>query len=189
MKDTSAEQALAGFIAKYSPEVASLAKAALRRMRKRLPSAVQLVYDNYNALAIGFGPTDRASDAVFSIAVWPRWVSLFFFRGANLADPDKLLKGNGRQARHIVLENVAILDDRRVRALMARALDQAGARLTGTGPGRVVIKSVSARQRPRRPAEAKAGVRRAARIRTSPKRRPNKALHPTAARRTASGRG
>lgn len=157
MKDTSAEQALAGFIAKYSPDVAVLATAALRKMRQRLPSAVQLVYDNYNALAIGFGPTDRTSDAVFSIAVWPRWVSLFFLRGASLSDPDKLLKGGGRQARHIVLENVAVLDDRRVRALMARALDQAGARLTEKGSGRIVIKSVSARQRPRRPVEARAG--------------------------------
>jgi len=50
-------------------------------MRARLPGAVELVYDNHNALAIGFGPTERASDAVFSIALFPRWVSLFFLRG------------------------------------------------------------------------------------------------------------
>ena len=78
MKNTDAGTTLEGFIARYSPEVASLARAALDKMGKRLPSAVQLVYDNYNALAIGFGPTERASDAVFSIVLWPRWVSLFF---------------------------------------------------------------------------------------------------------------
>jgi len=49
-------------------------------MRTKFPRANVLVYDNYNALAIGFGPTERASDAVFSIAPFPRWVSLFSFR-------------------------------------------------------------------------------------------------------------
>jgi hypothetical protein len=42
---------------------------ALAKMRARLPGAVELVYDNYNALAIGFGPTERTSEAVFSIEV------------------------------------------------------------------------------------------------------------------------
>jgi len=153
MSGTSPAQHVEQFLDKYSPEIASLARAALQRMRKRLPGAVQLVYDNYNALAIGFGPTERASDAVFSIAVWPRWVSLFFFAGASLDDPHNLLRGTGRRARHIKIDDVAVFDDPRVRALMNRALDRAGTRLTGRG-GRIVIRSVSGRQRPRRPAGA-----------------------------------
>ena len=67
---------LAGFIAKFSPEIARQAKTILAAMRERLSGATELVYNNYNALAIGFGPTDRTSDAIFSIAVFPRWVSL-----------------------------------------------------------------------------------------------------------------
>jgi hypothetical protein len=67
-------------------------------MRRRLPGATELIYDNYNALAIGFGPGERSSDAVFSIAVWPRWVSLFFLRGTRLHDPGKLLKGLERRS-------------------------------------------------------------------------------------------
>ena len=69
---------LDAFLDKYTPAVATLARACLAKMRARLPGAVQLVYDNYNALAIGFGPSERASEAIFSIALYPRWVTLFF---------------------------------------------------------------------------------------------------------------
>ncbi|MGA7411558.1 MAG: DUF1801 domain-containing protein [Bryobacteraceae bacterium] len=94
-------------------------------MRKRLPGAVELVYDNYNALAIGFGPSEKASEAIFSIAVFPRWVSLFFLQGATLEDPENLLKGSGRRARHIVLKDAGTLDEPAIEALMAQALKTA----------------------------------------------------------------
>ena len=70
----TAKAQLDGFIAKYSPEVAKLGRAAIARMRKLLPAAQVLVYDNYNALAVGFGPSERATDIVFSIAFYPRWL-------------------------------------------------------------------------------------------------------------------
>ncbi len=120
-------------------------------MRQHLPGAVELVYDNYNALAIGFGPTDRASDAIFSIAVFPRWVSLFFLRGVDLPDPQTLPKGSGNSARHIVLDAPETLDRPEVRALMTRALERTAKPIDRTMRRRLVIKSVSAKQRPRRP--------------------------------------
>ena len=79
---------LDAFLDKFTPDIAAQARIALRRMRARLPGAIELVYDNYNALAIGFSPTDRTSDAIFSIALFPRWVSLFFLmNGPRLRDP------------------------------------------------------------------------------------------------------
>lgn len=151
MSDVPPDRQLKSFLAKYTPEVAAVAKAALARMRKRLPGAVELVYDNYNALVIGFGPTERASDAIFSIALYPRWVNLFFLRGASLPDPKGLLKGSGNQVRSIVLEDAAILDTRAVRGLISRALEAAPKPLNKKSRRRIVIKSVSAKQRPRRP--------------------------------------
>jgi len=145
----SPAQQLRAFIAKYTPEIGAAARSALATMRKRLPGAVELVYDNYNALAIGFGPTERASDAIFSIAVYPRWVSLFFLQGATLSDPQKLLRGSGSRVRHVVLEE-GTLEKRAVRELMAQALRKARKRLDGKAPRRLMIKSVSAKQRPRR---------------------------------------
>jgi hypothetical protein len=55
---------LAGFMAKYTPAMAREGRAALVRMRRLVPGAVQMVYDNWNGLVVGFGPSERASEAV-----------------------------------------------------------------------------------------------------------------------------
>jgi hypothetical protein len=151
MKDASPKRQLATFLARYTPEMRAAAEAALTTMRRLLPGAIQLVYDNYNALVIGFGPTERAGDAVFSIAVYPRWVTLFFLEGARLKDPMKLLKGSGKIVRHIVLKEPSVLEDPAVRELIRQALEASPTPIVATGPSRIVIKSVSAKQRPRKP--------------------------------------
>src|SRR5262249_1918617 len=144
---------LDGFLAKYSPAVAAQAREVLAAMRARLPGAVELVYDNYNALAIGFGPSERASAAIFSIALFPRGISLFLLQGEKLPDLSRRLEGKGKQAGHIRLAGVETLDDPAVQTLMAEALARARAPLDATNPSRLVIKSVSESQRPRRPAK------------------------------------
>ncbi|MGH7469475.1 MAG: hypothetical protein ACRENP_16105 [Longimicrobiales bacterium] len=103
MKTPSPAQQLDAFIDRYSPEISAQARAALDRMRACLPGAIELVYDNYNGLVIGFGPNERASEAILSIVLYPRWVSLCFLQGAKLADPHKLLKGSGKVVRTITL--------------------------------------------------------------------------------------
>jgi hypothetical protein len=156
-----AEEELSGFMNKYAPEVASLARAVRAEMRKRYPTALELVYDNYNALAIGFGPSERASEAIFSIALYPRWVSLFFLQAAGLPDPDHILKGSGSVAKHVVLPSPETLNNSAVRALMREAVRQAKVPFDSRGEHRLIIKSVSANQRPRRPApESKSAARR-----------------------------
>jgi hypothetical protein len=147
-----AETRLEGFIAKFSDPVAAQARAVIAAMRARLPGAVILVYDNYNALAVAFGATKKQAGLVFSIAVYPRWVSLFFARGVQLSDPEGLLKGEGSRVRHIVLEGTATLDAPGVRALMDQALALADPPIDPDRAERVIIQSVSAKQRPRRPA-------------------------------------
>ena len=110
----SPEEQLASFLAKFTPEIESLAHAILLKMRARYPSALELVYDNYNALAIGFGPSERVSETTFSIAVYPKWVSLFFLQAnRGLPDPENLLKGSGNVVRHIRLPSAAALDEQR----------------------------------------------------------------------------
>ena len=150
MAEVSAKRQLDGFIAKFEPVIATEAKRVLVAMRKRLPGALELVYDNYNALAIGFGPSERASEVIFSIAVYPRWISLFLFGGQKLKDPKKLLKGSGNTVRHIVLQGAASLGDPDVKALMDACLRLADPPLDPEQKHRLIIKSVSAKQRPRR---------------------------------------
>jgi hypothetical protein len=149
--ELSPKKQLDGFIAKFDPAIAAQTRKVLAAMRKRLPGALELVYDNYNALAVGFAPTERASDVIFSIAVYPKWVSLFLFGGQKLKDPKRLLKGSGNKVRHIVLRDAATLDDPDVTALMAQCLKIADPPLDPGQKYRLIIKSISAKQRPRRP--------------------------------------
>lgn len=144
---------LSGFLAKFTPQIAARAEEILTRMRARFPHALELVYDNYNALAIGFGPTERASEAIVSIAVFPRWVSLFFLQAKGLPDPTGILKGHGNVARHIVLPTPSALDEPAIQALIEEALNRAKAPLNPATTHRIIIKSTSAKQRPRRPPE------------------------------------
>lgn len=146
---TAAAQ-LKGFLAKFNPEVAATAKACIAVMRKRYPTAVRIVYDNYNALVVGFGPSERASEAIFSIAVYPRWVNLFFLQGARLPDPEKLLLGSGNIVRRIMLRTVDDLNVPGVIKLMREAVRRAERPFAAEGKGRLVVRAISAKQRARR---------------------------------------
>jgi hypothetical protein len=148
----SPEQQLASFLAKYTPEIASHGEAILEEMRRRFPEALELVYDNYNALAVGFSPTEQATDAIFSIALYPKWVSLFFLQSKGLPDPDGLLQGSGSVAKHVRLPSLKTLHDPAVKTLMKEALGRARVPLDPGTTHRVIIKSISEKQRPRRPA-------------------------------------
>ena len=147
------EAELASFLAKFTPEIAALTEAILAKMRTRYPMALELVYDNYNALAIGYAPIERTSSAIFSIAVYPQWVSLFFLQAKALPDPHKLLQGNGKQVGYIRLASPATLDEPAVRTLMLEAESRAAVLFDPKQKHRLIIKSISAKQRPRRPAE------------------------------------
>ena len=146
-----AEAQLDSFIDKYTPEVAADARQALAFMRARLPTATRMVYDNYNALVVGFGAGPRVGDIIFSIALYPRYVTLFFARGVELADPHGLLEGSGKGVRHVKLRPVSRLKAAEVGALMDAALAIATPPLSDSGDGPLIIKSISAKQRPRRP--------------------------------------
>jgi hypothetical protein len=151
MTATPAQQ-LDRFLDAYGPAVAKQARAALAKVRKRMPGAVELVYDNYNALAIAFATTEKLADAVLSITLYPRYVSLFFTHGKGLPDPENLLRGSGARIRHIQLSDASRLDDPAVRALIHAAIERAATPLDPKRKRKLVIQSISPKQRPRRPA-------------------------------------
>jgi hypothetical protein len=149
--EVSPSQQVEGFIRKFDPAIAKLTRSVRKEMRKRFPSAVELVYDNYNALAIGFGTTERVSDVIVSIAVYARGVNLYFMYGRSLPDPQKLLQGQGNQGAFIRVDNLKVVDSPGVNALLKAATRHAKPPLAEKGRGYTVIKSISAKQRPRRP--------------------------------------
>jgi len=141
---------VARFIAKFDPTIAKLTRAARSVLRRRFPTAIELVYDNYNALAIGYSSTERTSDVLFSLAVYARGVNLYFMYGRSLPDPDKLLQGSGSQGAFVRLDDVSVLDEPGVKALIDAAVRYAEPPLASRGRGYTIVKSISAKQRPRR---------------------------------------
>jgi hypothetical protein len=152
MTDPTPRAQLAGFMAKYTPAMAKEGRAALTRLRRLVPGAVQMVYDNWNGLVVGFGPTERASEAVVSILMVADHVSLCFIQDApDLPDPQHLLMGSGNVVRHIKLTSARDLDKPAIRALVKTAVARSDVPFVPGQRGKLVIKSISKKQRPRRP--------------------------------------
>jgi hypothetical protein len=141
---------LEGFLAKFDPAVARLVRSARSALRKRFPAAHELVYDNYNFFVIGFATTERTSDCLFSIAANAKGLILSFYYGSSLPDPHKVLQGSGSQNRFLRLPSAARLADPEVEALLSAAAAHAKTPLAEHGRGRLIIKSISKKQRPRR---------------------------------------
>ena len=144
------EDQVQSFIEKFESQQRAVIRAARKKLRKRFPTATQLVYDNYNFFVIGFGPNDRPSDCIVTIAAAANGVGLCFVRGASLPDPEKMLLGSGKQTRFVRLPSADVLEQPAVRALLSVAAEHAQTPLPATGCGKLVIRSVSAKQRPRR---------------------------------------
>src|SRR3954447_14635251 len=114
------------------------------RLQVRFPDAVQLVYDNYNFLVFGFGPTQRPSDSIFSLAAQRSGVNLCFLqRGPELPDPTSILRGSGKVARNVALVSADDLDRPDVRALINAALQLAAGPMDDARGPQTVIRSVS----------------------------------------------
>lgn len=157
-----AEKQLKVFIEKFAPEQQQLIRAIRRAVRKRLPAANELVYDNYNFFVIGYCSSDRPSDAIVSIVASAKGISFCFIHGAKLPDPKRVLLGSGKQTRFIRLPSADVLGRPEVEALIAAAVDHARVRLPSAGRGKLVVRAISAKQRPRRkvgvPALSKRGA-------------------------------
>jgi hypothetical protein len=152
VKGASAEREVTRFVAKFDSRVARLIRSTRQAVRKLMPTANELVYDNYNFFVIGFSSTERPSDALVSLACSAKGVSLCFIYGATLPDPDGILQGGGNQTRFVRLESAATLAEPPVVALIRAAKAQADPPLRSTGRRVTIVRSVSAKQRARRAA-------------------------------------
>ena len=146
----NAEAQLTRFIDKFERRHQTLIRAVRKTLRRRFPTAYELAYDNYNFFALGYSPTERPSDSIISMAAGASGVGLCFIRGARLPDPTKILLGSGNQTRFIRVESVEVLARPEVRALVAAAVALSRVPFQAAGRGKLIIRSVSAKQRPRR---------------------------------------
>ena len=145
-----AERQLKAFIAKFAPKDQRLIRAVRRAVRRWFPTANELVWDNYNFFVIGYSPTERPSDSIMSIAARANGVGLCFIHGAGLPDPAKILQGSGKQTRFVRVASAEVLARPDMKALVAAATARARTPFPPAGRGRLLVRSVSAKQRPRR---------------------------------------
>ncbi len=127
------------------------------------PKCNELIYDNYNFLAFGWGPTDRMSDIFCSIAVGTRGVIFGFMWGVKLEDPKGLLAGGGSQFRSLRVPDIKTFPKGDVKRLLKQAYDLSIERLKSkpqTPNGATIVKSISEKKRrPGMPKKAPAARR------------------------------
>jgi len=145
-----AEKQLQSFIDKFDPKHRALIRAVRAILQKRLPTANELVWDNYNFFVIGYSATERPSDSIVQIAAAANGVGLAFYHGASLPDPHKILLGSGSQNRFVRIESLETLNRPEVKALIDAAEAQAGTPFPKSGGGKLIIRSISAKQKVRR---------------------------------------
>ena len=150
LSPAEAEKQLAGFIAKFEPAMASRIRAVRAALRKRLQAAIEIVYDNYNFFVIGYSSTERPSDCILSIAANSKGVGLSFYYGSTLPDPAGILEGSGSQNRFVRIAGAEDVARPEIDALIGAAAAQGRNPLPAAGKGRLIIQSISAKQRPRR---------------------------------------
>jgi hypothetical protein len=117
------------------------------------PDANELIYDNYNAVAFGWSPTDKVGHTICSIAVGrsSKNVHFGFYWGAELSDPDKILLGEGNQYRYVLVPDKKSFPKAYIKKLVQEAHANSLSKVKDPKQimhGQTIVKSVSQKKRP-----------------------------------------
>ncbi|BAU54113.1 DUF1801 domain-containing protein [Mucilaginibacter gotjawali] len=110
------------------------------------PDTNELIYDNYNAVAFGWSPTDKAGDVFCSIAIFKDHVNFGFNRGSEIPDRKKILSGDASLYRYIKVKNKDDFPEEDIKQLLAMAYENAISRLKPQKKvikGETIVKSIS----------------------------------------------
>lgn len=117
------------------------------------PKANELIYDNYNAVAFGWSPTDRVGHIICSIAVGrsSNNIHFGFYWGSEISDPDKILLGEGNQYRYILVTDKKKFPKVYIKKLVAEAYTNSLSKVKDQKQimhGQTIVKSISEKKRP-----------------------------------------
>ena len=146
------EAQLRSLIERFDPKDQKLIRSIRSAVRKRLPTASELVYDYKTFFVIAYSPTEQPPDAIVATSARTDGVRLYLMQGPRLPDPKKLLMGSGKQVRFVRLETARRLAHPDVEALVAASIDHARVPLPSKGRGTLVIRTFGAKKGPRRKA-------------------------------------
>jgi hypothetical protein len=116
------------------------------------PNCNELIYDNYNALAFGWSPTDKVGHTFCSVAVGRSSYNVHFgfYWGSQISDPDKILLGKGNQYRYILVESKTDFPKTYIKKLLKEAYANSLAKVKDPKQmlkGQTIVKSISAKKR------------------------------------------
>jgi hypothetical protein len=132
---------LSAFLSRFPPAIVALVRRCLPKLRRAVPCSYQLVYDYSNSLVVAFSMSERGYEAIVAIAVFPRWVRLYFDK--SLPDPEGLLEGSGTKVRSVTIKAASDLERADIQALVKAAIKHSGVTFPRTRSTRLVIKSGS----------------------------------------------
>jgi hypothetical protein len=135
---------LRGLVARLPLPQQRLLRTVRAAIRRRFPTANELVYDYGRFVVLSYSPTARGIDGVVALAGRPDGVVLYLNQGPALPDPHGLLCGSGKATRHLPIVAGRQLSHPHVRALLTAAAQQAPVRLPATGKGRLLVVATAA---------------------------------------------
>jgi hypothetical protein len=138
-RQPNANAEFSGFLSRFPPDIVALVKRCLPKLRRAFPGSYQLVYDYAGSLLVAFSMSGRGYEAIVTIAIFPRWVRLYFDK--SLPDPKGILQGSGTKVRSVTLKAASDLDHGDIHALIKAAIKHSGVTFPRTRANRMVIKS------------------------------------------------
>jgi hypothetical protein len=136
------------FLSPFESQIIDLALWLRNFVWDLYPDANELIYDNYNALAIGWSPTDKVGHTFCSIAIGrtSNNVHFGFYWGSEISDQNKILLGNGAQYRYILVKNKSDFPEEYIKKLLKEAFANSLAKVKDPKlimKGATITKSVS----------------------------------------------
>ena len=107
------------FLAGYPPEIRELVLQTRILILTVIPDAVEIIDPPSKIIAYGYGP--KYSELICAIAPYPRYINLIFSRGVELPDPEMLLHGTGKRARHLKISHISDIEASGSKALLEEA--------------------------------------------------------------------
>jgi Domain of unknown function (DU1801) len=143
---------LSNFLKPFPAEVKELAFWLREFVWELYPNSNELIYDNYNAVAFGWSPTDKVGDVFCNVAVGrsTKNVLFGFYWGSKITDPDKILLGKGNQFRYIIVKSKTDFPKTYIKKLMKEAYAYSLGKMKTPKQelkGTTITKSVSAKKR------------------------------------------
>ncbi|MBC2845116.1 DUF1801 domain-containing protein [Winogradskyella flava] len=130
------------FLKPYSQEIQDIVWALRNFVVNVVPEANELIWDNYNALAMAYSKSEQLKDAFCHISVYAKHVNFGFNRGAELSKASITLNGKGKLIRHIKVTNLNTFPKKDLKPMIWEALGISEQLNPGLGQRSIVPKSI-----------------------------------------------